>query len=121
MAFLQGEVYRYLPTDDLGPAREGEHGHRALIVFDEMFNRGGHIWTILLTTKKNDFPPLGSWVRFDASAEFGLTQTCIAQGESLTRSPVRYLGDRLGRISDQKMSEIVEAIGHVMVASCFFR
>ena len=121
MPFHQGEVCHYLPTKNLGSERVGEYGHRALVVSHEKYNRGSHIWTILFTTKKNDLPQLPSWVRFDASAEFGLIAACIAQGESLTRSPKRYLGDRLGRISDEKMGEVVAAIGHVMDASCFFR
>jgi mRNA-degrading endonuclease toxin of MazEF toxin-antitoxin module len=121
MPYHQGEVYRYLPTENLGSEREAEYRHRALVVSHEMYNRGGHIWTILFTTKKNESPQLPSWVRFAANAEAGLAETCIAQGESLTRSPERYLGDRLGRIPDEKMGEVVAAIGHVMDASCFFR
>lgn len=32
MPHQQGEVYEYLPTENLGPEREGEYDHRALIV-----------------------------------------------------------------------------------------
>lgn len=119
MPFLQGEVYRYLPTENLGAKREGEYRHRALIVSGDEYNRGNHLLTILFTTKKNDLPPRPSWVSFEPSAEFGLDERCSAQGESLTRCPPRYLGERLGKISHEKLSEVIAAIGYVMNASCF--
>lgn len=124
MPFHQGEVYEYEPTDNLGADREGEYHHRALIVSAEEFNRGtsnnARMWTILFTTKKNDLPLRPTWVRFETNPEFGLSQPCIIQAENMTRSPERYLGKRLGRISDEKMEEIVAAVGCVMGASCYF-
>jgi mRNA-degrading endonuclease toxin of MazEF toxin-antitoxin module len=119
MPIVQGEVYRYLPTENRGPTLENEFRHRALIVSGDEYNQGNHIVIILFTTKKNHLPQRPSWVRFPADEQFGLDEDCIAQGESLTRAPPRYLGERLGRISDEKLGEVVEAIGYVMNASCF--
>ena len=119
MPFSQSEVYRYLPTENLGPEQEGEYKYRVLIVSSDEYNRGNHILTIMFTTKKNDLPQMPSWVPFSPNSEFGLDEQCIAQGEMLTRTPPRYLGERCGRISDVKLGEVIEAIGYVMDASCF--
>ena len=50
MPFLQGEVYRYLPTETLDPTQEGEYWHRVLIVSSEEYNGGNHVLTIIFTT-----------------------------------------------------------------------
>lgn len=118
MSYLQGEVYEYFPTDNLGPG-DRSYNHRALIVSNEPFNRGGHVWAVLFTTKKNHMKPWESWVQFEPEEKFGLTEPCVIQGENVVRTPDKYLGNRLGRISDEKMEETVAAIGVVLDASCF--
>ena len=123
MPFLQGEVYRLRPTDNLGKEREGEFGHRVLVVSAEKFNRGGRVTTVMFTTKRIHLIGEGNIVPFDkpeeVRPEFGLSERCVIPAETLTITPERYLGERLGRISDGKMDEVVEAIGHVLDASCF--
>ena len=114
MPHLQGEVYRYLPNEKRGPTLDAEYGHRALIVSSNEYNQSNHLLIILFTSQKQEQKQLPSWVSFPPSAEFGLTKNCVAQGESLTRCPPRYLGERLGRINDDKLGEVIEAIGYAM-------
>jgi mRNA-degrading endonuclease toxin of MazEF toxin-antitoxin module len=123
MQFLQGEIYRYRPNENLGKEREGEYNHRVLIVSDEKFNRGGHVLTAFFTTKKLHLIGQKNIVAFvepdEISAAFGLSEPCVLQADSLVRTPERYLDERLGRISDKKLEEVIAAVGSVMDASCF--
>lgn len=119
MPYLQGEVYRYLPTINVGPESEGEFGHRVLIVSSSDYNGGHSVWTVLFTTKKTGKTPRPSWVSFNANNEHGLTENCIAQCETLTKTPHRYLAERMGRIDRNQLEEVIAAIGSVMNASCF--
>ena len=59
-----------------------------------------------------------------AAGEFGLSRDCVAQCESagpVRSDPVRVdeLDARpIGRLSDERLREVVRAVGYVMAADC---
>jgi mRNA-degrading endonuclease toxin of MazEF toxin-antitoxin module len=112
MTLRPGDIY--LCHDERGE-------HRVLIVSAEKFNRGSHAHTVLFTTKKLHLKVEPNYVFF-AAGEPGIEQDCVMQAESLERTPCRYLDFQrglLGRVPDEKMGEVIAAIGYVLGAACY--
>ena len=112
MSLEQGDLY--FCHDERGT-------HRILIVSVEKLNRGSHAHTVLFTTKKLQLRGEPNYVFF-AAGEPGIDQDCVMQAESLERTPVRYLDIQhgiLGRATDDKMEEVIAAIGYLLGAACY--
>ena len=95
--------------------------HRVLIVSVEKFNRGSHVHTVIFTTKKLHLRSQPNYVFF-AAGEPGIDQDCVMQAESLERTPVRYLDFQqglLGQASDDKLGDVIAAVGHIIGAACY--
>lgn len=116
MMFYQGDIYYCF---DRGKSTN----HRVLIVSREELNRGNYVVTVAFTSKRlKDRKELPNCVFFPAGSQTGLDEDCVMQGESITMTPWTELdvhSGLLGRVEEDKMEEVIAAIGDVMAASCF--
>ena len=92
-----------------------------LIVSRESMNRGGYVVAVPLTSTHFDRRSrLPNCVPF-RSGEFGLSRDCVAQCEAILtveRSQIETAGGAIGVVDDQRMRDIVRAIGHVIDSEC---
>jgi mRNA-degrading endonuclease toxin of MazEF toxin-antitoxin module len=97
-------------------------GRRPVIVVSrEDLNRGNYVVAVLCTTANLAVrSTLPNCVPFRAG-EFGLPQDCLAQCEAITfidQQDLDTAAGVLGTLDDQKMREIIHAIGHVIDSDC---
>jgi len=96
------------------------YGRRPAIVLSrEGLNRGNAVVVVLCTTAKSvERSRLPNCVPFYAG-EFGLTKNCVAQGESVQPIETGFLDpDIIGVIDDERLRDVIRAVGYVMDADC---
>ena len=93
----------------------------AIVVSKEELNRGDGCNTVLLTTNRVAERSRYEHCVFFAAGEFGLTEDCVAQCESIGATYYEHFADLdpIGTISDEKWEELVAAMGCVMDAACY--
>ena len=108
-----GEIY----YADFG----GTDHHRIVVVSREELNRGNCVVAIPFTS--SDFARrqgLPSCVPF-LVGEFGCTKDCVARADNITfidKSRIQVDRGVIGVIDDEKMREIIQAIGYVISSEC---
>ncbi|HEX6984621.1 MAG TPA: hypothetical protein VF170_04555, partial [Planctomycetaceae bacterium] len=85
----------------------------------EELNRGDYVVAVVCTSAKFHFrSALPNCVPF-RSGEFGFTQDCVAQGESIQNIEKRFLDpEPIDVLDDMTLREVVRAVGYVMDADC---
>lgn len=108
-----GEVY-FAEVDDSGL-------HPAIVVSREELNRGDYVVCILCTSasfeQRRHHP---NCVPFFAG-EFGFTKDCVARCDTvvtLRKSQCEIDQGPLGVLDDERLREIIRAIGYVIDADC---
>jgi mRNA-degrading endonuclease toxin of MazEF toxin-antitoxin module len=95
--------------------------HKVIVVSREQLNRGNAVVAVLVTSTRFEVrSKLPNNVVF-RSGEFGFTKDCVAQGESVSRIPINVLAIEHGpvvRLDDEKMREVIRAIGYAIDAEC---
>lgn len=113
MPLKPGEIYL--------AALENDGRRRIIVVSQEEQNRGNYVVVVPITsTRFEERKDLPNCVPFQAG-DFGLTKDCVAQAEQISVLPkeVLLLEDGIiGKLDDEKMREIIRAIGHVIAADC---
>jgi mRNA-degrading endonuclease toxin of MazEF toxin-antitoxin module len=113
-AFRQGDVY--LSYDFYG---EGEH--LVLVVSREDLNRGNYVVTVMFTSKRLEERKNSPNCVFFPSGDYPwLSEDCVVQAESISQVPHRYLDHQrglVGRVDEEKMREVILAIGYVLDAT----
>jgi mRNA-degrading endonuclease toxin of MazEF toxin-antitoxin module len=99
---------------------QAAYGRRpAIMLSREELNRGNAVVAVLCTTAKfTARSALANCVPFRAG-EFGLTKDCVAQGESVQPVERPFLDPGpIGVLDDEKLREVIRAVGYVMAADC---
>ncbi len=105
-----GEVY-LADFDEMEP-------HPVVVVPREELNRGSWVAAVLITSKRfEERSKQPNSVPFRAG-EFGLTQDCVAQAESLFSLRHEELGDLLEMLDVDRWRELVKAVGNMMGSDC---
>jgi mRNA-degrading endonuclease toxin of MazEF toxin-antitoxin module len=108
-----GEIY----YADFG----GTDHHRIFIVSREELNRGNYVVAVPFTS--SDFArrrELQACVPF-LVGEFGCTKDCVARADNITlidKSRIQIDRGIIDTIDDEKMREIIRAIGYVISSEC---
>src|SRR5687767_623900 len=112
MAIQAGEIY-------LAPI--GGKQRPVVIVSRAEFNYGSYAVVVPFTTKQIDeSSKQPNCVAFRAG-EFGLDKDCVAQAEAIAQFEIAELDAEagpIGRLDDERMREIILAIGYVIGATC---
>ena len=113
MPIQPGEIY----FADMG----GDDRHRIIIVSREALNRGKYVVAVPCTsTRFDERRTLPECVPFLAG-QFGMTKDCVARADQITYIEVEDIDLESGviaNLSDEKMREVILAIGHVLDANC---
>src|SRR5437870_3318350 len=111
MAIRPGEVY----FADIG----GEEMHRVVIVSRESINRGKYVIAIPFTSSQfEERRRLSQCVVF-AAGEAGMTKDCVARADNISMLSVSRLDletGPIGRVEDERMRELIRALGYVVEA-----
>jgi mRNA-degrading endonuclease toxin of MazEF toxin-antitoxin module len=109
----QGEIYLAL--------LEGPRRRPAIVISKDVVNAGKYVLAVFCTTARlAERLNAPSCVAFRAG-EAGLTETCVAQAESLTvvsKDDLDLESGPLGTVSTAKLREVIKAIGYVLGADC---
>jgi|SRR5579884_701525 len=113
MSFEPGDVYLF---------NEGDDKQRpVLIVSREELNRGNYVVAVPFTTRNLDIRrSLPNCVAFN-QGEFGLDKNCVAQAEAITLFRKEEFDLERGvvaRVDDEKMRDVIKAIGYVISSDC---
>jgi mRNA-degrading endonuclease toxin of MazEF toxin-antitoxin module len=113
MALQPGEIY----LADVGEDAK----RRILIVSRHDLNQGKYVVAIPFTSADFEIrSKLPNCVPFQAG-EFGLTKDCVAQAEAITFVPIHALDEdvgSVGTVDEERMRDVIRAIGHVVCAEC---
>ncbi len=109
----QGEVY-YADFPDAGR-------HPIIVLSRPELNRGDYVLAVYCTSarlavRKN----LANCVPFTAG-EFGFTADCVAQCENLLsveKNQIDLEAGPIGRLDDERIRDVIRAIGYVMDSEC---
>ena len=92
--------------------------HPVVIVSREDLNRGRWVVAVLVTSARYETRSrLPNCVGFQAG-EFGLAKDCVAQAESIFSIRREELGTQIGSLDDERMRELIKAIGSVIASDC---
>ena len=110
-----GEVY--LATEE-----HGGGNHRLIVVSHEAFNRGTYV-TVVPTTSQRFYEraKLKNCVVFTKNAFGCFDKSCVAQAEhiaTIRKSNLLLSQGPVGVLSENKMREIIAAIGYAIGAEC---
>jgi len=93
--------------------------HPVIVVSREFLNRGDYVVVVRCTSA--NFPrrsQLPNCVPFLAG-EFGFTRNTVAQGETIAPVNKQLLDPApIGILTDEKLREVIRAVGYVMDADC---
>lgn len=107
----QGEVYY---ADFVRSGRRP-----VLVVSRDALNRGQQVVVVSITTSRLDERRRLSNCVYFRAGEFGLTQHCVAQCETIIGVPVDRLDPHpVGRLDDITLRSVINAIGRVIDADC---
>ena len=109
----QGEIYAaYIESGIPRPV---------VVISRESLNRGKYVVGIPFTSSEFDKRRiLNNCVPF-RKGEFGLTKNCVAQCEAVTqllKEDINTTEGPLGQVSDDRMRDIIKAIGFVFLSDC---
>lgn len=111
----QGHVYFMEVPEDEGLDR------RVIVVARDDFCRGNAVLAVPVTSTRFQTQRLAvNAVPFDVG-EAGFDRACCAKCENIFLVSVRDLrldAGPVGRVSDEKMRDIIRAVGHVLDADC---
>ena len=112
MDLAPGEIY----WAQAGPAR-----HPIIVVSRISLNRGDYVVAVPVTSARIDERRnLPTNVLFEAG-EAGLSRECVATAQQVSAVEIVDIDvedGRIGQIDDERMRDLVRAIGYVMEADC---
>ncbi len=112
MAPRVGDVYWYR-YDEQGKSRP------VIVASREELNRGDVFLLVPLTSQKVEERRTQPWCVFFAAGEFGLQKDSVARADDAYQGLVCNLEGQLGKLSDEKMEEVISSLGYVISAMCF--
>ncbi len=92
--------------------------HPVVVISREELNRGNWVADVLITSKRFEERSKQPICVPFLAGEFGLTQACVAQAESLFSIPHEELGERLGTLDVDRWRGLVKAVGNMMGSDC---
>ncbi len=105
-----GEVY-LADFESIGP-------HYIAILAREELNRGRWVMVALISSRKYEVRrKLRNCIAIGAG-EFGLTTDCVVLGESVINLLHEELLEHVGTFDDDRMRDVVRAVGYAMSAEC---
>lgn len=105
-----GEVH-LADLESIGP-------HYVVVLSREELNRGRWVMVALISSRKVEVrSKLRNCVPITAG-EFGLTTDCVVLGESVINLLHEELLEHVGTLDDDRMREVVRAVGYAMGAEC---
>jgi mRNA-degrading endonuclease toxin of MazEF toxin-antitoxin module len=112
MPLLPGEIY----------FADANGGRRPVVIMSrEELNHGKYVVAVPLTSTHFEIrSQMRHCVPF-RSGEFGLPKDCVAQGEAITFIEIADLdldAGLLGKVNDEKMRDLIRAIGFVISSEC---
>lgn len=108
---LPGEIY-YAEVPGVGR-------RPVIVVSRETLNRGNKVVAVLVTSQRfATRSQFANCVPFRAG-EFGFTTDCVAQGETVQPIEMQDIDpDLIDVLDDEKLREVIRAVGDVMDADC---
>jgi len=95
--------------------------HPVIVISREELNRGDYVLVVPVTSGKFESrKDLENCVPF-SPGEFGFEKHCVAQAEMVSwlfKTDLDLEHGRMGRLTDEALGEVVEAVGYVMGAKC---
>jgi mRNA-degrading endonuclease toxin of MazEF toxin-antitoxin module len=96
------------------------YGRRpAIVISREQLNRGNTVIVVMCTTANLVIrSAIPNCVPF-AAGEYGFTKDCVAQAETVQMIEKQYIDPGpIGILTDEKLREVIRAVGYVMDADC---
>lgn len=106
-----------IEAGDLYWADLGFGRHPILVVSREELNRGNKVVAVVLSTRRLAIRNFPNVVLFNAG-DFGLPKDCVAQAESVGPVLFHEIAEKIGKVSDDVLRDVIRAVGYVMQADC---
>jgi len=100
----------------------GSVPHRVVVVSRDELNQGDYVVVAPFTSKKfAERKDLPGCVPFYQGEQDGLVEDCVARADfivTIEKIEIDHATGRLGVVDDERMRDIVRAIGYAMEANC---